>query len=212
MSASLVPKHVVWNIQEGVYKNGIYDTIVLKMAKDNGEDVWTMGSFIATPEDHVDQYWNKAVDGTSRHVDDKDASSSCFVVPDWFLNHFETYFDDVPGLVDLIDCMIQNGEIRAHPQYEFGRIERVHRGRVILLGDAAHMASPRTAVGAHTAIMDALALREAMEFTNNDIDAAIARYSRSGLRHAHELYARSRQVSKEFVLPSPATSIVENRS
>ena len=198
VSASAVPPSVRQEIQEGVYKQGIYDTIVLKMAKDNGEDMWTMGTFIETPETDVALYWNKATDGASRQH--KDETSSVTQPPDWFLNHFQTHFSHVPGLVNLIECMIQHGDITPHPQYEFGAIERIHRGRVLLLGDAAHMASPRTAVGAHTAIMDALALRQAFEESKpNDIDAALALYSRSGIRRAHELYAHSRQVSAQFV-------------
>ena len=117
----------------------------------------------------------------------------------WLRDHFQTYFDHVPGLVALIDCMLEFGDIQPHPQHEFGAIERVHNGRVVLIGDAAHMASPRTAVGAHTAIMDALALREAFTIESSDIDAAIALYSSSGLHRAHELYARSREVSRQFV-------------
>lgn len=65
---------------EGIYKDGIYDSIVLKMAKDNGEDVWTfVGTFMATPEDELSTFgWNKKTDGKARHHGGKKAS----VIPD----------------------------------------------------------------------------------------------------------------------------------
>lgn len=81
-----------------------------------------------------------------------------------------------------------------------------------MFGDAAHMASPRTAVGAHTATLDALALQEAttpllqtsaneIDKVDNDqllVDNALSRYSLNGLSHAQQLYARTRKVSQEF--------------
>ena len=141
---------------EGVYKSGIYDTIVLRMAKDSSEDVWTFGTFIATPESEISKYWNKEKDGAARHGDNTNSE-----VPEWFLTHMEHHFAQVPHLLPLVEAIVRRGELQPHPQFEFGNIDRVHKGRVLLLGDAAHMASPRTAVGAHTAILDALALREA---------------------------------------------------
>lgn len=197
---SEIPPHILPRIREGVYKNGIYDTILLRQAKDNGEYLWTMGTFIATSEEEADQLWNKATAGTSRHgsIDDKAKKK---VMPDWLLQHFKDHFFDTAGLVELMECIQEYGEVTPHPQYEFGRIEKVYKGRVAIVGDAAHMGSPRTAVGAHTAILDALALKDAFmddkEFPN--IDEALERYSPAGLRHAHELYARSRQVSSEFI-------------
>jgi 2-polyprenyl-6-methoxyphenol hydroxylase-like FAD-dependent oxidoreductase len=182
---------------EGVYKNGIYDTIALKMGKDSGEDLWTIGTFVATPEAQTSQYWDKDKDGVSRHGDKRDT-----VVPTWFLTHMTQQFGHVPHLVSLVQAIVQQGELQPHPQYEFGNIDKVHKGRVLLLGDAAHMASPRTAVGAHTAILDALALRDAMELAVGDdemIDDALKQYSYVGVDHARQLYTRSREVSREFV-------------
>ncbi|CAJ1966757.1 unnamed protein product [Cylindrotheca closterium] len=199
VSISKIPLHILPRIHEGVYKNGIYDTILLRQAKDNGEDLWTMGTFIKTPEDEVDQYWNKATDGTSRHGSINDNKKN--VMPDWLIQHFTDHFSNTPGLVELMECIRQHGEVSPHPQYEFGRIEKVHEGRVVILGDAAHMASPRTAVGAHTAILDALALKDSFEKEppESNIDAVLELYSHAGLRHARELYARSREVSSEFI-------------
>ena len=206
VSVSELPNHILHDIEEGVYKNGIFDTIVLKMAKDNGEDLWTMGTFVATPEDEISMYWNKERDGKSRHKV-QHTKKPPRSVPEWFLPHFETYFYDVPGLVPLVKYMMERGEITPHPQYEFGA-DRVHNGRILILGDAAHMASPRTAVGAHTAILDALALRQALATHPDDVDKAIQLYSESAVERAQELYARTRQISQQFLPPGGIDHVV----
>ena len=66
------------------------------------------------------------------------------------------------------------------------------------MGDAAHMASPRTAVGAHTAILDALALRHALEGDADAasgsaevIDEALRRYAPGGVQRAAQLLQRA---------------------
>jgi 2-polyprenyl-6-methoxyphenol hydroxylase-like FAD-dependent oxidoreductase len=199
---------------EGVYKNGIYDTIVLKMGKDNGEDLWTIGTFVATPEADVSQFWDKDKDGASRHSgssnNDKSEKKEARA-PSWFLIHMTRQFGHVPHLASLVQQIVQQGELQAHPQYEFGNTNKVHKGRVLLLGDAAHMASPRTAVGAHTAILDALALRDAMELAKDDdemIDEALKQYSYAGVAHARQLYARSREVSQEFAPRESQANVV----
>eukprot|EP00523_Entomoneis_sp_CCMP467_P009688 CAMPEP_0168724724 /NCGR_PEP_ID=MMETSP0724-20121128/3782_1 /TAXON_ID=265536 /ORGANISM="Amphiprora sp., Strain CCMP467" /LENGTH=375 /DNA_ID=CAMNT_0008771479 /DNA_START=104 /DNA_END=1228 /DNA_ORIENTATION=+ len=192
-----LPPSLEAQVEEGVYKDGIYDTIVLKMAKDNGEDLWTFGTFIATPEEEVSRYWDKARDGVSRHGSHKKGEENTSTTsPEWFRQYFQRHFGQVPGLVPLVDATIESGELKPHPQFEFGNIDTVCRGRIILLGDAAHMASPRTAVGAHTAILDALALREAFRDTmspSNDpssasIEHAISKYNPTGVQRAQELY------------------------
>lgn len=118
------------------------------------------------------------------------------------------HFGDIPCLVPLVEQIIENGELQPHPQYEFGNIHKVHNGRVVILGDAAHMASPRTASGAHTAVLDVFALHNAFadaqeecgnDPTTTDIDAVLQRYSGDGVAHAKQLYARTREVSRAFV-------------
>jgi hypothetical protein len=230
VSTKDIPKHLEYQIREGIYKNGIYDTIVLKLAKDNGEDLWMIGTFIATPESDLSQYWDKSKQaGRGRHDDTVGSANiiSSTNIPDWFLPLFSRNFDHTPWLVSLVERMIERGEVVPHPQYHFAS-KQVTRGRVVMIGDAAHMASPRTAVGAHTAIIDALDLRDAFDAaaaamylekkknkerngnendddndddqTDDDpIDMALKQYSKSGVDRAQQLYRRSVEVSKEFI-------------
>lgn len=50
------------------------------------------------------------------------------------------------------------------------------RGRLVLLGDAAHAMSPQLGQGVNMALLDALALRDALREGSNGIESALARY------------------------------------
>ena len=100
-----------------------------------------------------------------------------------------------PPLVRWLELANAKGKITPQPLYEF-KADRVTNGRLLLIGDAAHMASPRTAAGAHTGILDAAGLLAAFSANAIDIDQAIAAYAPGGLQRARELYARSKEVSR----------------
>jgi 2-polyprenyl-6-methoxyphenol hydroxylase-like FAD-dependent oxidoreductase len=73
-----------------------------------------------------------------------------------------------------------------------------------MIGDAAHLASPRTAVGAHTAVLDAMDLRQAFsraiaEGSEDVIASGLAMYSRSGVQRARDLHRRSLEIGKQFL-------------
>jgi 2-polyprenyl-6-methoxyphenol hydroxylase-like FAD-dependent oxidoreductase len=214
INVNKLPAELVRKIKhiEGVYKSDICYTIVLKMAKDDGNDYWTFGTFIATPEGDLPKYWKKEVDGQSRHNvdssagdddgdhyddDDKSNDRNRRLVPSWFMEHMVHHFGDVPGFIELVGLTIKDGDVRPHPQYEFGA-SHVRNGRFLVVGDAAHMASPRTAVGAHTAVLDALELRRSLS-RNDDLDDALQDYSVAGLNHVRELHERTKEVSRQFV-------------
>jgi 2-polyprenyl-6-methoxyphenol hydroxylase-like FAD-dependent oxidoreductase len=55
-------------------------------------------------------------------------------------------------------------------------VPRMVAGRVALLGDAAHLARPHVGSGALMALQDARCLRESLEATGGDIDAALAAF------------------------------------
>jgi 2-polyprenyl-6-methoxyphenol hydroxylase-like FAD-dependent oxidoreductase len=123
-------------------------------------------------------------------------------------------------LVRLFEAVATRGELTPHPQYEFGTPE-VNADRVVLVGDAAHMASPRTAVGAHTAVLDAVAMREAFTpeagagvddgdggVDHIDIDRCLERYRLGGISRAQQLLARSQEVSQQFLPPGGVRHVV----
>ena len=83
--------------------------------------------------------------------------------PEWFLPFMRENFGRQPGgpeFMRVIEAILANGKVTPMPQYHFAAPRVVNR-RVVLVGDAAHMGVPRTAVGAHTAVLDGMALLEA---------------------------------------------------
>mmetsp|Transcript_70336 Transcript_70336/g.198454 ORF Transcript_70336/g.198454 Transcript_70336/m.198454 type:complete len:374 (+) Transcript_70336:49-1170(+) len=188
----------------GVFKNGIFDTIALPLTTDSGRNSIVCGAFIATPEAEV----RTPEAGTSRHGAAEAKEHRGNSVPDWFLPLYREKFGaHARGeLVRLMEAILAKGKVSPHPQFEYAA-DAVTAGRVVVVGDAAHMASPRTAVGAHTAVLDAIALREAFAATAG-IDDALKLYSRDGVLRAQELFRRSREVSQDFVPAEGMTAIV----
>ena len=189
----------------GIHKNGTFDTIVLPCCKDNGSDMLMGGVFIATPEDEVE----RPKEGASRHVGSEETREQGSPTPDWFLPFYKSKFGSHASgeLARLFEVFATKGVIRAHPQYDYAA-DKVSSGRVVLVGDAAHMASPRTAAGAHTAVLDALALREAFSAAS-DTDAALRSYSHGALQRARALHMRSVSVRRQF-LPLAGAAAVES--
>jgi len=197
----------------GMYKSGILDTMMLPCCKDDGTDMLGGGVFIATPPDEV----VRPRDGASRHISADERTTNMAsangpaAVPEWLLPLYTQHFGAHANgeLVRLFEAFATKGSLVPHPQYDYVA-DRISAGRVVLVGDAAHMASPRTAAGAHTAVLDALAMRE--EFARGGtVDDAIRRYSSTALERARRLHVRSLDVRRQF-LPAGGISAVRSPS
>ena len=196
----VLKEHCPWFGAEGQYNSGRYFTILMTIAMDNGQD-WLMGGTSVPAEESEIKGWRVGRAGDNRQDGDSDQS-----LPDWFLPLYKQHFGHLAGgqLIKVMEAAAQKGKIAMLPQYEFAAREVVN-GRRVLVGDAAHTASPRTAAGAHTAVLDALGLFEAFQPVlqaeagaadwGATVDAALASYATGGVIRASELYARSLQVS-----------------
>ena len=190
----------------GDYSASHFTTILLDVAMNDGTD-WLMGgTAIAAPESEV----VSPAAGGNRQTGEPDAPSP----PPWFLPWYKAHFGAHAGgeLYRAMAAAAEHGKISPPmPQFEFAA-RRVVSGRRVLVGDAAHMASPRTAAGAHTAVMDAAGLMDA--FTplmaagaapaggwGAVVDKALAAYDPPALQRAAALYARSLEVSAPVVAP-----------
>jgi 2-polyprenyl-6-methoxyphenol hydroxylase-like FAD-dependent oxidoreductase len=189
----------------GVFKSGIYDTIVLPLATDSGRDGIMCGTFVATPPEEAEAMRPQTSEG--RHAPEGHHGEA-----DWFIPFYRQQFGQHAGgeLVRLFDAVKSKGQLRPRAQYEQA-VDRVSAGCLLLLGDAAHMATPRTAAGAHTAILDALALRAAFAVHDDPTDA-LSSYERAGSQRAQELFQRSREASQQFLprqggIVSPQTMV-----
>ena len=193
----------------GDYSDGTHhQSILLDVAMNDGTD-WIMGgTAIAAPESEV----TSPAAGTNRQAGaaESDAPSP----PPWYLPWYMQHFGAHAGgeLYRAMAAAAAHGKISPPmPQYEFAA-RRVVSGRRVLVGDAAHMASPRTAAGAHTAVLDAAGLLEAFAphmaggatppgGWGAVVDAALAAYGPPALQRAAALYARSLEVSAAVVAP-----------
>lgn len=181
---------------EGSYESALgdpYFIIQMKIAKDDGTDYLMGGVSVACPEGTLPP----PSAGANRQAGDVDGSPGA-----WFLPFVAEHFPHAGG--ELHRAMVAaaaHGKISGMPLYEFAAHSVVSGARV-LIGDAAHMASPRTAVGAHTAVLDAAALQEAFAHALRQGDRAtlvtraLAAYERPALRRAAELFHRSKQVGE----------------
>jgi len=86
-----------------------------------------------------------------------------------------------PELRRLLEGIVDCAQL-ARANYRDAVLTRWHRGRLVLLGDAAHAMSPQLGQGVNMALMDALALRDALR-AQPTVDAGIAQYER--IRRSH---------------------------
>lgn len=91
----------------------------------------------------------------------------------------------------------------------FGRPElsRWSKGRVTLLGDAAHPMVPFLAQGAAQAIEDAAALGRAFEEEQRSVETALEAYQAARMRRAIQVQRGSRRQGFYFHLRGPAASV-----
>lgn len=182
-------------MQEGQYESevgGPFMTIVMHIAGDDGTD-WLMGgTTVAKPEAELER--PPPALGANRQAEDDGVVTA---VPSWFLPFYRRHFGRAQGgaVAAVMEAAARHGKITPNALYEFAS-SRVVAGRLVLIGDAAHMASPRTAVGgewrrryvritlaasksespllsrdpcaAHTAVLDALGLLEAFSDAARD--------------------------------------------
>ena len=174
---------------EGGYMENRTFAMMLQVAQ-NDSRRWIMGGIgVGVPEREV----IRPAAGANRQ--DMTASQP---IPDWFMPFMRRVFRPHPNIVQWLEIAHVKGKITPQPLFEF-KANRVTNGRLIMLGDAAHMASPRTAAGAHTGILDAAGLLVALSENPSNIEQAIADYAPDGRQRATDLYARSKEVSRPLV-------------
>lgn len=165
--------------------NGVhYETLGFPVRKSDGDSFWNCGVYMAMPESMVEQPVKNRQVG---HAALKE-------VPSWFNDFVAVAFDDYSA--QFWAGYSIHGRVSPHAVWEFSA-DRVVNGRIILLGDAAHMASPRTGAGAYTAMVDSVVLGQAFEQASS-IKEALSMYNTDTVARGKELYARSRNAASYF--------------
>ncbi|GAA4787693.1 FAD-dependent monooxygenase [Actinomycetospora chlora] len=107
---------------------------------------------------------------------------------------FAGWHHPIPAVLDAVV-----GPVLAHPLADLRPPSSWHRGRVALLGDAAHAMTPNLGQGAAQAFLDAVALAEE---ATDDL-ASLAAYERRRRPVAEAVAARSRRAGEVAAWRSP---------
>lgn len=117
----------------------------------------------------------------------------------WRTRGMAAWIEEVRAIwPDALDCLRGVREdTLARARYRDAVPGRWHRGRIVLVGDAAHAMSPQLGQGVNMALLDALSLRDALR-AQPDVDAALAGYERGRRGHVRMYQFWSRWLTPLF--------------
>lgn len=87
------------------------------------------------------------------------------------------------------------------------RMPAWHRGRVVLVGDAAHCASPAAGMGGSSALIGASALAEAFAMYPGDLELAFREYDRSLRSYVEQVQADAIEEGLAMFVPRTEEAI-----
>jgi 2-polyprenyl-6-methoxyphenol hydroxylase-like FAD-dependent oxidoreductase len=115
-----------------------------------------------------------------------------------FLRRYGSWFDPIPALIEATDP----GALESTFTYDRRPSRTWGRGRVTLLGDAAHPMKPNIGQGAAQALEDAVVLGSCLAGTV-DPEGALRAYERRRVRRANRVVRASRQAGRAAEVRSP---------
>jgi 2-polyprenyl-6-methoxyphenol hydroxylase-like FAD-dependent oxidoreductase len=124
------------------------------------------------------------------------------------VRRFGGWHEPIPGLL----AAARPGDVLRHDVAELGApLPAFHRGRVALLGDAAHPMTPNLGQGACQALEDAVMLARLAASADPDaVAAALARYTAVRVPRTTEVVRWSRRAATMTTWTSPAAVAVRN--
>jgi len=124
-----------------------------------------------------------------------------------FLRRFGDWHDPIPA---ALAATADDDPIVGIGIYDRAPIKRWGRGRVTLLGDAAHAMTPDAAQGASQALEDAVALGQALG-ENADVESALRRYETQRSKRANAVVKQSRLAGRIAQISRPRACRIRNR-
>lgn len=155
--------------------------------------------FLAAPLPHGDVYWSPLV---------KMAVSEVETIQDQldFMRLFGAWHDPIPELLDRTAgeaCFATAFYFRPPPTW-------LYRGRVVLIGDAAHPMTPDLGQGACQAIEDAVVLADCLSSRSGTIGPALADFKARRLRRVRRIVREARFLGKLNSSADPFSEIVRS--
>lgn len=114
------------------------------------------------------------------------------------LERFASWAEDIPALI----AATEPAAILRNDMYDRPPSRRWSRGRVTLVGDAAHPMTPNQGQGACQALEDAVVLGESLEAAS-DLPKAFEMYEKRRIHRANRAVAMSRQASRGVHIENP---------
>ena len=108
----------------------------------------------------------------------------------------------------LIECATESGILR-NDIFDRPVLSRWGKGRVTLLGDAAHPMTPNLGQGACQAIEDAVALAQALA-ESSDVTRALQAYEKARIRRANRIVVLSRRIGQMAQWDNPVAIGLRN--
>lgn len=118
----------------------------------------------------------------------------------WFERGLDAFKDEVlalnPACGDLLDQLASQDQL-TWARYHDITMRHYHGDKCVVIGDAAHATSPQLGQGTNLALLDAVALRNALR-AQLPLAEALARYTRLRKRHTHFYGQASRWLTPLF--------------
>ncbi|MCE4957419.1 FAD-dependent monooxygenase [Macrococcoides caseolyticum] len=97
-----------------------------------------------------------------------------------------------------------------HDIYDINPLKTFSKGKVVLIGDAAHATTPNMGQGASLAIEDAISLAHQLE--QLPIAQALARFDKLSVQHTKRVIMKSRQIGKSAQLENKGLIKIRNKA
>ncbi|WP_226641376.1 FAD-dependent monooxygenase [Mesobacillus subterraneus] len=123
------------------------------------------------------------------------------------LEHFKSWWGPITNVIDSTD----EEDILVHEIYDRKPIKKWHKGRVTLLGDAAHPMLPNLGQGGAQAMEDALMLTRYLKRFPQDVEQALNKYEQKRIPRVTKIVNGSRMMARMMQLENPMAVKARNQ-
>ncbi|NKE06597.1 2-polyprenyl-6-methoxyphenol hydroxylase [Bacillus selenatarsenatis] len=123
------------------------------------------------------------------------------------LEHFKSWWGPITNVIDSTD----EEDILVHEIYDRKPIKKWHKGRVTLLGDAAHPMLPNLGQGGAQAMEDALMLTRYLKRFPQDVEQALNKYEQKRIPRVTKIVHGSRMMARMMQLENPMAVKARNQ-